>query len=73
MILFFFSHFNSSCCQCAMSVFISLLFVGILLAAAIAVGIYFGVLNVDDTAPELSNYIHKTGDSIKDAVKDKLN
>lgn len=56
-----------------MSVFISLLFVGILLAAALAAGIYFGVLNVDDQAPELSNYIHKTGDSIKDAVKDKLN
>ncbi|EAT48307.1 AAEL000655-PA [Aedes aegypti] len=61
------------CCQCAMSVFISLLFVGILLAAAIAAGIYFGVVNVDDSAPELSEYIHKTGDSIKDAVKDKLN
>lgn len=56
-----------------MSVFISLLFVGILLAAAIAVGIYFGLIHVDEQAPGLSDYIHKTGDSIKDAVKDKIN
>lgn len=55
-----------------MSMFISLLFVFILIAAAVALGIYFGLLNVDDTAPNVSDFVHKTGDSIKDSIKDKF-
>lgn len=56
-----------------MSIFISLLFVFILIAAAVAVGIYFGLFNVDETAPGVSDLVHKTGDSIRDTIKEKLN
>uniref|UniRef100_A0A182WEY3 Uncharacterized protein n=1 Tax=Anopheles minimus TaxID=112268 RepID=A0A182WEY3_9DIPT len=61
------------CCQCAMSVFFSLLTIFILVAVLVGLAIYFGVLNVDDTAPNVSDFVHKTGDSIKSSIKDKLN
>uniref|UniRef100_A0A182RD03 Uncharacterized protein n=1 Tax=Anopheles funestus TaxID=62324 RepID=A0A182RD03_ANOFN len=61
------------CCQCAMSVFISLLTVFILVAVAVALGIYFGLLNFDNSAPNVTDFVHKTGDSIKDSIKDKFN
>uniref|UniRef100_A0A8W7P5Y9 Uncharacterized protein n=1 Tax=Anopheles coluzzii TaxID=1518534 RepID=A0A8W7P5Y9_ANOCL len=47
-----------------MSMFISLLFVFILIAAAVALGIYFGLLNVDDTAPNVSDF-SKSGEEYR--------
>lgn len=42
----------------------------ILFAILIAVAIYYGIFNVDQSAPEVGDYIKKTGDTIKQGIRD---
>lgn len=53
----------SKMCNCGTIIVCCILF-----AIAIAVAIYYGVFNVDDSAPEVGDFIKKTGDSIKHGV-----
>lgn len=59
-------RFIFSCCSCAMSLFISVLSVLIIIAVVVIVAVYFGLYNVDETAPPLAKFINQTRDQIND-------
>lgn len=44
----------------------------IIFAIAVAVAIYYGVFNVNESAPEVGDFIKKTGDQIKHGIKDGI-